>query len=410
MKIAYLLGEYPTLGHTYLLREVRELRKLGCDIQTISIRRPDAHTWAMSAAESEEHKSTWYVLGSSWVEFLRAHLTTSWTRPVRYLRGLRTAWRFARSARHRSVYAMAYFTEALVAGQWLGKAGFTHVHSVFSSTVALILSRVFDVKVSMTIHGPQEFVNPIDFGIREKVRAARFVSAISHFGKSQLMLWSCPADWQKLEVTPLGIDCAGWVPVTFRECPTPFHLISVGRLAPAKGYPLLLEAVAALVSEGRDIHLTLVGEGPEHSQLADQARRLGIAHKIVFAGWKTQTELHDLYRTSDLCVLSSFAEGIPVVFMEAMALGVPCIAPRIAGIPELIRDGVDGFLVTPASVEELVAAIGQIMDQPALRQQMSLSSRERVAEKYNLRKNARHLAEVFSRYVPQKGDGSDRGD
>ena len=406
MKIAYLLSEYPTLGHTYLLREVRELRALGWEIQTVSIRRPGERPPSISAAETEEQDSTWYVLGSSPLEFLRAHLTTFCTRPVPYMRGFATAWRLARVARHRSLFASAYISEAILAGHWLRKAGFVHVHCVFSTTVGLILSQIFPVQLSMTLHGPEEFINPDGFGMKEKVRAALFVSAISHFGKSQIMLSSSPADWHKIEVTPLGIDCAGGSPVAFREDPTPFRLIAVGRLAPAKGYPILLEAVAALAAAGRNIHLTLVGEGPERSRLAEQAGRLGILDKVVFAGWKTQTDLHDLYRNSDLCVLSSFAEGIPVVFMEAMALGVPCVAPRIAGIPELIRDGIEGFLVTPASVEELAGAIGDMMDKPGMRRQMALSSRERVVEKYNLHKNAAHLAAIFSRYGLARGAGA----
>jgi len=408
MRIAYLLSEYPTLGHTYLLREVRELRALGWEIQTVSIRRPGERPSSMSAAETEEQGSTWYVLGTPPWEFLWAHLTTFGTRPVAYWRGFATAWRLARFARRPSLFAIAYFSEAILAGHWLRKAGFTHVHSVYSTTIGLILSRIFPVQLSMTLHGPEEFINPDGFGIKEKVEAALFVCSISHFGKSQIMLSSSPADWHKIEVTPLGIDCAEGPPVICREDPAPFRLIAVGRLAPAKGYPILLEAVAALVAAGRSIHLTLVGEGPERSRLEQQASRLGILDKVVFAGWKTQTELHDLYRNSDLCVLSSFAEGIPVVFMEAMALGVPCVAPRIAGIPELIRDGIEGFLVTPASVEELAGAIGDMMDKPSLRRQMALSSRERVVEKYNLHKNAAHLAAIFSRYGLANGAGASR--
>ena len=403
MKIAYLLSEYPTLGHIYLLREVRQLRSLGWDIQTVSIRRPDSQPWSSSSELEEELGSTRYVLGSSLVEFLAAHLATVFTRPGLYLRGLATAWHFVRRTRHPALRAMGYFTVAVLAGRWLRKAGFTHVHSVYSTTIGLILARVFGMTLSMTIHGPDEFVNPQGFGIEEKIRAALFASAISSFGKSQIMLWSSPLDWHKLEITPLGIDCDGWVPAPFREHPAPFKLISVGRLARVKGHALLLKAVAILTAQHRNVCLTLVGDGPERPQLAQQAQDLGIADKILFAGWKTQKELRDLSRDSEVCVLSSFAEGIPVAFMEAMALGIPCVAPRITGIPELIRDGMDGLLVTPANIEELAAAIGQMMDKPEMRRQMSLSSRERVLDKYNLRKNVAHLAEVFSHYAGKNG-------
>lgn len=401
MKIAYLLSEYPTLGHTYLLREVRQLRSLGWDIQVVSIRKPDRRSSEMSSAEKEELDSTWYVLADGALQFAIAHVMALITRPWQYARGLATARRLTRLQSRGVLHCVAYFSEAVLAGHRLRKARYVHVHSVYCTAVGLVLAEVFGLALSMTIHGPVEFENPESFRMEDKVRASRFVSSISYYGKSQIMLRSSPSDWHKLEITPLGIDSTGWVPADFRENPETFALISVGRLAPVKGYPLLLEAIAALVKQGRRLRLTLVGDGPEKSRLMEQARHLGVQESVTFAGWKTQEELRELYRDSDVCVLSSFAEGIPVVFMEAMALGVPCIATRITGVPELIRHGVDGLLVTPADVEELAAAITEMMDQPLLRRKMSLSSRARIDEKFNLKKNVAHLAEVFSRHAPQ---------
>ncbi len=403
MKIAYLLSEYPTLGHTYLLREVRELRALGWEIQPVSIRRPDGRISEFSPVEREEWAATSYVLGSSPIEFLKAHTVTFWTRPRRYLRGLLSAWRFGNSHPRRTALATAYFVEAVLAGYRLQKADIAHVHSHFSSTVALILCRVFDVGVSMTFHGPAEFVDPEGFRLEEKVSASRFVSGISYFGRSQIMLWSPPCQWHKIEVTPLGVDAVGWQPAIFRERPAPFELISVGRLASVKGYPLLIDAVASLVAQRRDVRLTLVGDGPERAELEEHARRCGVADRVIFTGWKGQNELRELYRKSDLCVLSSFAEGVPVVLMESMGLGIPCVAPRITGIPELVRDGIDGLLFTSSDGEELACAIGRLIDDPDLRSQMAKSCRKRITEKYDLRSNTLHLSEVFSRWILQDG-------
>lgn len=397
MQIAYLLSEYPTLGHTYLLREVRGLRDLGWNIQTVSIRQPAPRPAALSPVEQEERNSTWYILGSSLLEFLQAHLVTFASRPARYLRGLLTAWKIGRFHPHHTARALAYFVEAVLAGYRLRRAGIEHVHSVYTTTVALIMSRVFDIRLSMTIHGPSEFFDPEGFRIREKVAAAELVSGISYFCRSQIMLWSSPSDWRKIEVVPLGIDISGWQSATFRERPAPFELISVGRLADVKGYPLLLEAVVLLVAEGRHVRLRLVGDGPDSRQLQERARRLGIADRVIFDGWKNQDELRQLYAASDLCVLSSFAEGVPVILMEAMATGVPCVAPRITGIPELIRDGVEGLLVTPANVADLASAIGSLMDNPELRRQMATRSRQRIADRYELGKNVRQLSNLFSR-------------
>ena len=404
MKLAYLLSEYPTLAHTYLLREVRELRALGWEIQTVSIRKPDPLTFSRSSAEHEELASTWYVLGGGPWQFIFSHISTLLRRPLGYLYGLVTALRFGRWQPRKTALAIAYFAEAIVAGHRLQKAGFNRVHSVYSTTVGVILARVFPIAVSMTIHGSDEFIDPDGFRMEEKVRAALFVSAISYFGKSQIMRWSSPRDWQKIEITPLGIDTKGWAPAPFREHPATFNLVSVGRLVPVKGYSLLLEALSILVAQGRNIRLTFVGDGPERSRLQDCVQRLAIANHVVFAGWKGQEEVLAIYRESDICALSSFAEGVPVSLMEAMALGVPCVAPRITGIPELVRHGVEGLLVTPANVEELAAAIAEMMDRPEVRRRMAAAARERVAEKYNLSKNVAHLSELFKRYATQKND------
>ena len=335
-----------------------------------------------------------------------AHVSTVLRRPRGYLRGLTTAWRFGRFHPRNTLFAMAYFAEAVLAGYRVHKAGFTHVHSVYSTTIGLILGRVFPIELSMTIHGSDEFIDPEGFRMEEKVRTALFVSGISYFGKSQIMRWSSPENWHKIEVTPLGIDAEGWAAAPFREHPAPFNIISVGRLVPVKGYSLLLEAIAILVAEGRDTRLTFVGDGPERTRLQERAQRLGIGDRVVFTGWKCQNELHELYRGSEVCVLSSFAEGVPVTLMEAMASGVPCVAPRITGIPELIRHGIEGTLVTPASVEEIAAAIAEMIDKPDLRRRMASASRERIADKYDLRKNVGRLSELFRRYVPQEGGSS----
>lgn len=401
MKLAYLLSEYPTLGHTYLLREVRQLRAMGWDIQTMAVRRPGTRPSPLSALEREELDCTWYIVGNGLFRHLLCHAVTFLTRPLHYLRGLATALRFGRFHPRNTLLAIAYFAEAVEAGHRLRKAGVTYLHSVYSTTVALILSRIFDIHLSMTLHGPGEFTNPEGFAIRDKVHAAELVCSISYFGRSQIMLWSSSEDWRKLQVTPLGVDTTGWKRAAFRERPSPFELISAGRLTEIKGYRLLLDAMAEWRKQGRDVRLTLAGDGPDRSALEEQARRLGIGDRVVFAGWKNQDELLELYRQSDAFVMSSFAEGVPVVLMEAMATGVPCVAPRINGIPELIRDEVDGLLFTVSDVEELVVAVGRVMDDPGLRQRMAESSPERVADKYDLRKNVQRLSELFGRWVDE---------
>lgn len=400
MRIAYLVSQYPTIAHTYILRELRGLRRLGWDVQAISIRRPDLPLDKLTDAEREEAQLTWYVLGSSPAEFLKAHVATLLTRPAGYFHGLMEVLRFGRFHPKRTAYSFAYFIEAILAGYRVQRAGITHLHSVYSTTLALIIARVFGIPISMTIHGSGEFEDADAFRLRAKVAAASFVCAISSYGRSQILRWSSTVDWHKVEVTPLGIDPSVYGQAPFRDYPDPFELISVGRFSHVKGYPMLLDSVAILVREGRNIRLRMVGDGSDRPMLEERSRELGIASQVLFDGWKNQDETRALYSNADLCVLSSFAEGIPVVLMEAMAMGLPCVATRITGIPELIRDGIDGLLVTPSDPAEMAVAIARLMDDRALRLSMSVSSRERIRTKYNLQANTEHLSNVFQRRIP----------
>jgi len=105
--------------------------------------------------------------------------------------------------------------------------------------------------------------------------------------------------------------------------------------------------------------------------------------------------VHAWYSRADAFALASFAEGIPVVLMEAMASGIPCVSTRITGIPELIRDGDDGLLVTPSDADELAVALARLMDDSPLRQYLARSGRARVQQKYNLARNAERLGCIF---------------
>jgi glycosyltransferase involved in cell wall biosynthesis len=335
---------------------------------------------------------------------IAGQIATLLTRPGRYLQGLATAWQFEEFSLKRFLLATAYFLEAITTGQRLQKAGIRYVHSVYSTTVARILAKVFDINLSMTLHGSAEFMDPKSFALAEKVRASQRICSISYFGKSQIMLSSSRSDWHKLRVTPLGVNLRGRGQRPFRANPKPFRLISIGRLVETKGCPLLLSAIASLKIEGRDIHLTLVGDGPLRQGLEQHVMDLGIDDCVSFAGWCSQENLQTLLAQSDACVLASFAEGVPVVLMEAMAVGVPCIAPRINGIPELIRDGIDGRLFTPSNVGELVASIREITSDSRLRRAMTNASRERIGEKYDFAKNTKSLSDMFQEWISQPSE------
>ena len=397
MKVGYLLSQYPTLGHTYLLRELRGLRDLGWDIPVVSIRLPDLPMELMPTAEQGEAARTFYVLRGGVAESAVDQLCVFFCSPARYLAGLAYAIRLGGFDFQRCLRWLIYFAEAARAGRWLMSRGVTHLHSHFSTSVALLIAKVFPLTFSATIHGPMEFLDPSGFCLREKIQAASFVVAISYFARSQMAQLVPYEMWDRFEVAPLGIDSFVYEPAPFRESPDPFELICVGRLTPFKAQQVLLDSVHRLVSSGRNVRLRFVGDGPDRPCLEARVQKLGLSDRVVLEGWKSQEEVWALYQRADAFALASSAEGLPVVLMEAMAMQIPCVATRIAGIPELIRDGIDGLLVTPSDSDELASAIARLLDDSALRLTLAKSGRIRVREKYHLATNVAHLSEIFRR-------------
>jgi glycosyltransferase involved in cell wall biosynthesis len=397
LRIAYLVSQYPAVNTVYILREITQLRRAGFDVRVISIRPPDRPPDGLTPVEREEMRQTTYVTTRGLLGVLASHLATLATRPLAYGRGFLYALRFGRFDLRRTAYALAYFAEAVVVGDWMRRQRLAHAHVHYSSTVALFATRIFPITISITIHGSDEFVDPVGHRLAAKVAAARFVCAISNYGRSQIMKACDYTEWPKIEVARLGIDPESFAPAPVRERPVPFEVICVGQLAPAKGQHILLAAVQSLVHDERQVLLRLVGDGDDRAGLEADAAARGIDDRVVFEGSVNQDRLRALYQRADACVLPSFAEGVPVVLMEAMSMGIPCVASRITGIPELIEDGVHGLLVDPSDSALLAAAIARLMGDATLRRRLGAAARTRVMERYDLARNTRHLAEIFRR-------------
>lgn len=399
-RLGYLLSHYPSANHTYLVREVGALRRAGLEVDVVTVD-PDARPEHVLTPEEREERARAFVVKRAGVAAIAwSHLASVATRPVRYAAGLATAVRLAGTDLKRLPYHLFYFAEAVVAGRRLWQRGCTHVHTHYASTVAVIAARVFPFELSASIHGSAEFIEPRAQRLREKVAACTFVRAISQYGRSQLMLASPPEEWAKIEVVRLGVDPDAFAVRLPSSGPGPFRLSSVGQLQPAKGFHVLLDAVAMLVRSGRDCVVTIVGGGDLRAGLETRARQLGVADRVTFTGPLNQIQVRRVLGDTDCFVLASFAEGIPVVLMEAMAAGVPCVATRITGIPELIEDGVSGLLVTPADAEALAGAVGALQDDVGLRQRVSAAARARVEREYNLGVNVDRLVQVFRTRLP----------
>jgi glycosyltransferase involved in cell wall biosynthesis len=355
-------------------------------------------------ADREAWETTYSLRPPRLGHYLRAHLSGLLTRRRDYLHALRRTLALAGPAPGDVVRHIAYFAQGVVLWNRCAKAGIGHVHAHFanvSSDVALIASAVGgdEFTWSYTMHGPTEFYDVRHHRLAEKADDALFVVCISDFARSQLMGLIAPDQWPKLHVVHCGVDLERFAPVGRAASNGALRVACVGRLVPEKGQSLLIEAVAALKERGLDLHVTLVGDGPQRASLETLTHSLRVAEQVEFAGAVAHTEVAPILRDSDVFCLPSFAEGVPVVLMEAMAMQLPVVACGVMGIPELIDDGVNGRLVRPGSRPDLADTLASLATGPEQRAALGRAARERVAAEFDLRANARQLRERFAQHL-----------
>ena len=401
-KIAYLISQYPAISHTFILREILELRRLGFTILPASINAPDRPVDQLTALEREETKNTWYVKRQGVRGALSALLTTLITQPKGLGRGFAKALKLGGTDLGKIAKNLAYFVEAVMLGCWMRRENLHHLHVHFATpaaTVGLLAKSIFNVGFSFTVHGPDEFYDAPGYRLAEKLAAANFVICISHYARSQIMKLSPVSQWDKYEICRLGVDTDRFTPRHARPAGEVFELLCVGRLTPAKGQHILLDALALLIAAGRKASLTFVGNGPDRDSLESQTLRLGLSNSVEFAGAVNQDRILEYYTRADAFVLPSFAEGLPVVLMEAMAMEVPCITTHITGVPELIQNGANGCLTAPSDVEGLAKTIEFLIDQPEQSRQIAQAGRAKILADYKLSNSVDRLSRVFSKHL-----------
>lgn len=401
-RIAYLISRYPAVSHTFILREVQQLRNRGLDLQVASVNATDCDLKNHDSAEYTEAARTYTLKQHGFMGAIAAHVF-GLRYPLNYLRGLFYAVSLAGLNPKQAAFSIFYFTEALMVARWMKSHQLNHLHVHFATAAAnigLMLKHTFPIGLSLTVHGPDEFYDTSLQWLRQKIEAADFIVCISKFARSQLMLLSAPKHWDKFEVCPLGVDTERYQPaIQTLSTSQKLNLLCVGRLTPAKGQRVLIDACNLLRNEARQFHLIIAGGGPDEEELKAAVNSYGMSECIEFSGPLNQEEVRQKYAEAHVFILPSFAEGVPVVLMEAMASGIPCITTRITGIPELIRDGVDGLLVIPSDVNALADAVARLMDEPELRSRLGNNGRQRVQEKYNLQRNTSLLADLFEQRI-----------
>jgi len=394
MKIAYFINRYPKVSHSFIRREILAIERQGFEVQRIAL-----HGWDESLPDVEDQQErdrTRYVLRGGPLLLLYPVLRALLRSPRRFFGALVLAARMARDSDRAFPFHLAYFAEACRIIPWLSEFGARRIHAHFgtnSAEVAMLANALGGPPFSFTVHGPEEFERPM--GLDEKIRRSAYVVAISSFCRSQLYLRSRYSDWAKIKVVHCGLERAFYDIGDIGSVSAP-RFVCVGRLSEAKGQLLLIEAFARLAAKGVKFELVLAGNGPMRDELENLIARTGLGESIRITGWISSTQVRDEILAARALVLPSFAEGLPVVIMEAMALRRPVLTTYIAGIPELVRSGENGWLFPAGSVDELANAIEDCLSAPPEKlQRFGDAGHHRVVERHSIDTEAQKLAELF---------------
>lgn len=387
--VAYIVSRFPKLSETFILREIVELRRQGRPVELFPLLHHREPVQQREVAAIEPHVRYTPFLS---LPIVAANLRALLTRPVRYLGALaatvRTSWRSPEVL----VKSLVYFPKSVFLARELERRQVVHVHAHFATYPALaahVVHRLTGIGYSLTVHAHDIFIHTQ--GLCTKLRPARFVAAISRFNKDYL-LELCPGlEAERIDVIHCGVRLDDYpLRTTYRRQGGRFTVLTVARLTAYKGIDFLIRACGRLREEVPELDCRIVGDGEEREALEALVVELDLAGTVRLEGPLPHTRVSELLGEADLFALPSYRrasgemDGIPVSLMEAMACGVPVVASRVSGIPELVEDGVSGLLVPPRDDASLARAIARLARDEELRAELGRAGRRKVAREFTL--------------------------
>lgn len=399
-RVGYVLKRYPRYSETFVVSEILAHEAAGQPIDIFALR-------------SVEETHFQDMLGRVQAPVTRV--------PDRF-RNPEAVWSLIARARDEIPGAWAALSrvEAHMDGRDVAQAilvalacrerGVAHLHAHFgtvATSVARLAARVAGIGYSFTAHAKDIYVDYEEArDLDLKLRDAAAVVTVSDFNVGHLARRFGPlADGVARIYNGLDLDRFAHAPP--REGAA--EILAVGRLVEKKGFHILVEAIRLLRAEGRDARCRILGDGEEAENLRAQIEASGLDGAVVLAGPKPQGEVIEAMRGAALlacpCVVARDGnrDGLPTVLLEAMALGAPCVSTDVTGIPELVRDGETGLCVPEGDPEALAAALARLLDDPALRLDLSRRARALIEREFDARRNAARLREVFAGAIAAQG-------
>ena len=360
MKILYLINQYPKVSHTFIRREIMSHEENGIEVLRVAMRSDDPND--MSKVDFTEYEKTHYVLKQPKFELIKHVFSAIRENPKSFLKALKVLFKMHSASNQSLLIHLIYLVESCNVAKVCKESDVDHIHAHFGTNpaeVAMYTSIISGVPYSFTVHGPEEFDKPLTLNLNQKIKYASRVIAITNYCKSQLFRWADYEDWQKVGIVHCGLEDNFFNEQTLnsKREGDEYCFLCIGRLCEQKGQLLLLEAFSRFINTGFKAQLTLAGDGEMRVEIESFIKQHNLQGNVTITGWVDSIEIKELLSKSDAMLLPSFAEGLPVAIMEAMATGVPVISTAIAGIPELVVDKVTGFLVFPGSVNSLEDAL-----------------------------------------------------
>lgn len=396
MRIAYFTNQYPAVSHTFIRREIRALETLGVTVIRYALR--PAPEPLVDAADQIELQKTSHIFRAGAAEVLRCFIVAVLKQPATLVNAFCLAAKIGWHSDRGFLRHFAYVVEAVVLAAWCRRDNIQHVHAHFgtnSAAVAMLTSQLSSIPFSFTAHGPDEFEKAPLLSLDEKLKRAAFAICVSSFGKSQLMRWSSPDQWGKIEVVHCGVD-SSFLDASVQTPPSDPRFVCVGRIASAKAQLILVGAVRRLNEAGINCEVVLVGDGPMRSLVEEAIRHAKLERQITLIGWGSGDRVKAEILSARALVLPSFSENMPIVIMEAMALCRPVISTYIAGIPELVRPGQTGWLVPASDEIALAGAMREALAASIVElAKMGTAGRLHITDYHDSVKEARKLKTLF---------------
>lgn len=398
MKLAYFTNQYPKVSHSFIRREILALESMGHSVERFALRADESEL--VDPMDQKEFDKTSYILAASKFSMIIATLTILLSKPITFFSTLSLSIQLGYRSDRGVLRNVAYFIESCVLLRWQQNKAIEHIHSHFgtNSTMVVMLAHLLGgSNYSFTVHGPEEFDKPEFLSLSDKIKNSRFVVAISSYGKSQLFRWLPHEEWSKVKIIHCGLDSDF---LADREKPLPNlskQLVCVGRLCEQKGQLLLLEAMKILRDKGISCELILAGDGPMRQELERRISEYNLEQNVKITGWISSKQVRAILETSRGLVLPSFAEGLPVVIMEALALYRPVITTYVAGIPELVKNQDNGWLIPAGDSMKLASAMSELLNaNSAQLLTMGINGYNAVKEQHDINIEVKKLALLFT--------------